>query len=82
MPQRIVCTLPNASLSLDGIEWEPCKDGIVTKEPLDDEAADRLLTIEGFRPLRQAPAREKRADAGGAQPPTDDVPPAVVANDA
>lgn len=48
MPRRMICTLPNASLTLDGLEWEPCKSGIITKSFIDDDVADRLLSIPGF----------------------------------
>lgn len=49
--KKLVCALPNAPFSIDGMAFEPYKYGsIISVEPVDDESAaiKRLSTIRGF----------------------------------
>jgi len=71
---KIVCTLPNASLSINGIEFEPIKDGIgvISKGDVPDEVAAHLMSIPGYHEDGKSPvdkAEEVTADGATASTP-------------
>jgi hypothetical protein len=45
---RVICDLPNASLLISGVVFSHLEDGGVISEPLDQEAADDFLSINGY----------------------------------
>lgn len=48
MPKKIVCTLPNASEYISGIEFELTEEGAVSKQIVADKDAARFEKIPGY----------------------------------
>lgn len=45
----VICTLPNASDLINGIEFEEHKDGKISKAAVPAEVAEVFAQIEGYR---------------------------------
>lgn len=46
---KVICTRPNASLNINGVNFTPAEDGRgVVSEEIGDEAAELFLSIEGY----------------------------------
>lgn len=73
---KIICTRPNASLLISGVNFTPLEDGTgIISEEISDEAADLFLSIDGYKvadenysapavapkPARQASSKPKAA---------------------
>ena len=52
---KVICTLPNASASINGVAFEDHADGKVSVDDLSADAADRFLAIPGFVIADEAP---------------------------
>lgn len=52
---RILCTLPNASDSINGVAFEPT-DGGMLSEDVGADVAELFLSIPGYAPADGAPA--------------------------
>lgn len=44
---KVICTLPNASARINGVNFEPHKRGVIS-EDLTDEQAEHFLGIAGY----------------------------------
>lgn len=49
MPKKVICTLPNASESINGHEFELTDEGAVSKNVLSDKDAARFEKIPGYQ---------------------------------
>ena len=45
---KIICKLPNASANINGFEFEPHVEGVISKEITDQAAIDGFLAIPGY----------------------------------
>jgi len=63
----VVCTLPNASNKINGIEFEDCREGKISKEPVSEDVAFRFATIPGYKVVSSK-------DGASAKPDTQEVP--------
>lgn len=45
---KVVCSLPNASLNINGVAFEVHPDGVVSVEDLSQAVADKFLAVPGF----------------------------------
>lgn len=45
---RVICILPNASESISGVTFAPCRGGMLSDE-IDDGVAERFARIPGYR---------------------------------
>jgi len=50
---RVLCTLHNASNSINGVAFEPHPKGVVSEE-IDQDTADHFLSINGYEPHDEA----------------------------
>lgn len=65
---RIICTLPNASLNISGIEFEPREEGgVISKADVPAEVAERFARIPGY-------ALELKSGRGGRKSGGEGVP--------
>ena len=73
---KVICTRPNASLNINGVNFTPTEDGRgVISEEISDDAAELFLSIEGYELAEQgeqkpAAAAAPNAPATRAQTPT------------
>ncbi|HEX7642009.1 MAG TPA: hypothetical protein VF472_07320 [Burkholderiaceae bacterium] len=44
---RVICTLPNASASINGVAFEPHELGVLSEE-IEQDRADAFLRIDGY----------------------------------
>lgn len=60
MSKFILCTLPSASLSINGIDFETCPGGVVSVEPVEVEhELLRFTSIPGYELVDEKPGAEK-----------------------
>jgi hypothetical protein len=69
MAKKIVCTLPNASTHISGIEFELTDEGAVSKEVISEKDAARFGKIPGYQLVeaeepKDPPAAKKSASTG------------------
>lgn len=62
---KIICTLPHASLSINGIEFEPHEEGVISKDIADQEVVDNFISIKGYR-LAEPAKKPQTGDAAAA----------------
>lgn len=46
---RVICTLPNASMHISGIDFEPHDLGVISKDDVPIEVAERFARIPGYK---------------------------------
>ena len=66
---KIICKLPNASLEINGIAFEPHRFGVISKEPLDAEQVAFFTSIQGYEVAEEAPARPAAEEAHAEEKP-------------
>lgn len=77
--RRLICTLPNASTTINGIAFTEDR-GQMVSEPVPDDVAEQMATIPGYMLVPEAPPQVPSADTtteGAAQPTTDAAQPAT-----
>ena len=63
---KVICTRPNASLNINGVNFTPTEDGRgVISEEISDDAAELFLSIEGYELAEQG---EQKPAAAAAKP--------------
>lgn len=84
---KIICTRPNASLLISGVNFTPLEDGIgIISEEISDEAAELLLSIPGYQVAhetdvapaaapKQAKTQAKQPKAAAPKAPAPEVAP-------
>ena len=64
---KVICTRPNASLNINGVNFTPTEDGTgVISDEVSDDAAELFLSIDGYEPADapvQKPAEAPKAAA-------------------
>jgi hypothetical protein len=61
---RVLCTLPNASIQINSVDFEKTKEGMLSEDIADDVAANFLL-IDGFVEYVDPPAAAAKVDGDG-----------------
>lgn len=46
---RVICTLPNASMHIGGIDFEPHDLGVISKDDVPIEVAEKFAKIPGYK---------------------------------
>ena len=63
---KVICTRPNASLNINGVNFTPTEDGRgVISEEISGDAAELFLSIEGYELAEQS---EQKPAAAAAKP--------------
>jgi hypothetical protein len=63
----VTCTLPNASTSINGIEFAQTADGMVSV-PVDDDVAAAFASIPGYTVADAEPAKPAKAAKAATAP--------------
>lgn len=85
MPKKVICTLPNASESINGHAFELTDEGAVSKEILSDKDAAKFASIPGYKVVdvqaggESAPASKAKKGAKGKAAAKDAEPKAEAA---
>lgn len=70
----VICSLPNASLEIGGIRFEPHKDGVVSVDHVPADVLEQLLTIDGYKAVEDKTEKKGRKTDPAKQEPTDSPP--------
>ena len=63
---KVICTRPNASLNINGVNFTPTEDGRgVVSDEISDDAAELFLSIEGYELAEQG---EQKPAAAAVKP--------------
>jgi hypothetical protein len=65
---QVICTLPNASSSINGVKFTEDKGQMVSEEVTDDVAA-HFASIRGYKLVRKAEPKAKAAASASAAAP-------------
>ena len=61
---KVICTRPNASLNINGVNFTPTEDGRgVISEEISDDTAELFLSIEGYELAEQGDQKPAAAAA-------------------
>lgn len=61
---KVICTRPNASLNINGVNFTPTEDGRgVVSDEISDDAAELFLSIEGYELSEQGDQKPAAAAA-------------------
>lgn len=77
---RVICTLPNASLSINGVSFMAHKLGVISEE-VDQDVGDAFLSIDGYLDADAVKAKAI-AYAAAPLPLSDLLPVGAIAHDA
>lgn len=64
--KKILCTLPNASTLIGGIEFKEHPKGVVSVKPVDDATAERFGKIPGYELIPVGDSGAGKGNEGGA----------------
>lgn len=70
MPKKVICRLPNASELINGVEFVPTTEGVISKDVLDDAVAERFKGIPGYTLIDVQPVKASKH----AEPKQDTAP--------
>jgi hypothetical protein len=82
---RVLCSLPNASTNINGVDFVPQEDGRLLSAEISQEEADGFTSIQGYDLFVLDPdedARKKAEEAEAAQRAADDAAKAAAASKA
>lgn len=68
MSKFVLCTLAHAALEINGVAFEAVKGGVVSVDPVDDEAAERFASIPGYELVDAKPKAEKPVEQPAEKP--------------
>lgn len=65
--KRVICALPNASSSINGVAFEPAAGGGVTSAAIEDAIAEQFEGIPGYTVVEVEGGQQTVAPPGGKQ---------------